>query len=170
MKKIIRIIMPVIILFLLYSFVEPYRIEIKEYDLVSEDIPAEFDGVKLVFLSDIHYGKLVTRERVKYIVERTNELAPDIILLGGDYITGAEKYLDEVFDELSELKSKYGTFSVIGNHEWPYDKHYLRVANKNNIVPVDKKISRVFIGKESIVIAGSEFYLNKKPDNKHKKF
>lgn len=149
-----------------YSFVEPYRLEIKEYNITSSDIPESFDGTKIAFLTDIHYGDMVKSEWVEYVVNKTNSLGADIILLGGDYITGDEALLDEVFSILGKLKPKYGTFSVIGNHEWPYDKHYSSVAIENSITPVDKKLSRVFIGKDSVVIAGSEFYLSKKPDGR----
>lgn len=159
-----RAILLIAAVLLVYSFVEPYRLEVKEYTVESEDIPASFDGVKLAFISDLHYGKLVNGERIEQVVEKTNALEPDIVLLGGDYITGDESLLDGVFSILGGLKPEYGTFSVIGNHEWPYDKHYKRVAVENNITPVDDRISRVFIGKESVVIAGSEFYLSKQPD------
>lgn len=149
-----------------YSLYEPFCLEIKEYDILSNDIPEAFIDAKIAFLSDIHYGDMVKTEWVEHIVEQTNSLNPDIILLGGDYITGDEALLDEVFSILGKLKPAYGTFSVIGNHEWPYDRHYASAAIKNNITPVDKKLSRVFIGKDSLVIAGSEFYLSKMPDEK----
>ncbi len=167
MKKIRVIALICILAIIVYAFIEPHHLEVKEYIVQSEDIPKAFDGMTAAFLSDFHYGSLVGDEWIEKIVEKTNALKLDLVLLGGDYITGDEEGLDKVFSILGALKPTYGTFSVIGNHEWPYEKRYTAAAMKNNITPVDRDLSRVFIGGDSIVIAGSEFYLNKKPDDRN---
>ena len=151
-------------LLLAYSFVEPYWLQIKEYEIVSDQIPPSFDGARITFLSDFHYGPLFPAERIRAIVEKTNALEPDIVLLGGDYISGGEELLDDVFPILGGLKPALGTFSVLGNHEWPYERRYRGLAEENHITPVDRKPFRVFVGTDSIVIAGSEFYLHRLPD------
>ena len=147
-----------------YAFYEPYRLEIKEYTVESHQLPQEFDGKTIAFLSDLHYDGERSGKWIKRVVDATNAQRPDIVLLGGDYITGGEELLDEAFSILGRLESATRTFCVIGNHEWPYAERYRAAAEKNGITPVDNTPSRVFIGTESVVIAGSEFYLKKMPD------
>ena len=105
-------------IFLLYSSFETRWIKITPVTIKSPDIPTTFDGKRIVFVSDIHHGTTLSRERVKKLVERINSLHPDIIVLGGDYISMEEEYIKPVFTELGKLKSNYGVFGVMGNHDY----------------------------------------------------
>ena len=59
-KKCFRVFLIICLLAVIaYSFIEPYRLEIKEYDIASSDIPESFDGAKIAFLTDIHYGDMI---------------------------------------------------------------------------------------------------------------
>jgi predicted MPP superfamily phosphohydrolase len=55
---------------------------------------------------------------VREIVEATNALKPDLILLTGDYVHRSPAYIDPVLRELSELRAKIGIVGVLGNHDW----------------------------------------------------
>ena len=56
LKKIILIIAIIGLFLTAYSLIEPYLIETKEITIKSNQIPPEFDGKRIVFLTDIHYG------------------------------------------------------------------------------------------------------------------
>lgn len=88
---------------------------IKRYDIAG-DVPASFDGATVAFISDIHYPSKFTRKRLSKMVCKLCSLSPDILLLGGDYVTSND-YLAELFDSLSGVRTTYGTFAVLGNHE-----------------------------------------------------
>jgi hypothetical protein len=79
LKKIIVIIISIFV----YSVIEPNLIEIKEIIIKSNQIPAEFDGKHILYLTDIHYGPFVSKQRLESLVNQTNSLNPDTILLGG---------------------------------------------------------------------------------------
>ena len=100
-----------------YSLIEPYLIEKKCYTFDSPDIPQAFDGSTIVFLTDIHHGSHFSRSRITKLVDQTNNLKPDIIVLGGDYIEGNAKFIDPCFDELKRLKAPLGVYGVLGNHD-----------------------------------------------------
>lgn len=80
--------------------------------------------IKIVFLSDLHYGDYYFRYRLKNIVNKVNNLNPDIVILGGDYLfvernTKFNKtILDRFFHEIGKIKSKHGIVAVLGNHEY----------------------------------------------------
>ncbi len=117
LKKLILILVILGIFFGAYSFVEPYLIQTKEITIESSQIPSEFDGKRIVFLTDIHYGPFFSKERVDSLVNQTNELKPDMILLGGDYVTSDSSAVGPVFSSLSKLKAPLGVYGVLGNND-----------------------------------------------------
>jgi uncharacterized protein len=101
----------------IYSFVEPYWLEIRTYIIVNKDIPLPFDYTKIIFLSDIHHGPYFDISRVRNVVRKINREKPDIVLLGGDYVHRSPEYIVPVFNELKELKAPLGVYGVLGNHD-----------------------------------------------------
>ena len=85
----------------------------------SSDVPPAFDGLRIAFVSDIHYGSFVSRARVRTTVDRVNALHPDLIILGGDYIYRKQSGSDirPVFAELARLRAPLGVYGVLGNHD-----------------------------------------------------
>jgi len=116
-----RILFIFILTFLLaYMLIEPYWIETKEVVIESNEIPAEFDGKKIVFLSDIHTGTFFDQSRVDAVVNQVNSLNPDLILLGGDYVDGDSAYIQPAFESLSKLEAPLGVYAVLGNKDPQY--------------------------------------------------
>ena len=54
----------------------------------SPDLPAAFDGTRIVYLADIHAGPDFSAARVGRVIDRVMALKPDLIVLGGDYVGG----------------------------------------------------------------------------------
>jgi len=106
-----------VILLVAYAFLEPYWLTVREVHIVDPDIPESFDGTRIAFLTDIHHGPDFSLARVRRAVERTNQLHPDIILLGGDYVYGDPKYIVPCFAELARLEATIGKFGALGNHD-----------------------------------------------------
>jgi predicted MPP superfamily phosphohydrolase len=143
------------VLLLAYSSLETRWIKTTRITIASQDIPTSFDGKRIVFVSDIHHGAALSRERVKKLVQRINDLHPDIIILGGDYTSRAEKYIQPVFDELRNLKSNYGVFGVMGNHDYFVDGDQTKkMMVRNGIKMCDNKSYWVKIQRDSIKIGG----------------
>lgn len=89
---------------------------VKQYDIVSEQLPAQFNGYKVAFISDLHYPSLFSAKRLDALVKKLNEISSDILLLGGDYVTD-NGYIEELFFTISSVKTADGTYAVLGNHE-----------------------------------------------------
>ena len=104
-------------LLLAYTFLEPYRIKITHILFVHSDIPPAFDNTKIIFVSDIHHGPFLARRRVASMVEKTNQLHPDIVIFGGDYVHRGPQYIIPCFEELQHVNATYGKFGVLGNHD-----------------------------------------------------
>jgi predicted MPP superfamily phosphohydrolase len=108
----------VIIAVLAYGFAETYWIRVKEYAFTDPDLPAAFDGTRIVLLTDIHRGPFFSQARVAALVERVNALEPDLLVLGGDYVFTDTGYAQSCFAELKNLRAPLGCFAVLGNHDY----------------------------------------------------
>jgi len=82
------------------------------------NLPAEFQGLKIVQISDLHVGPTIKADYARTVVEQVNALQPDLIFFTGDMVDGSVDRLSEDVEPLRDLKSKYGTYFVTGNHEY----------------------------------------------------
>jgi uncharacterized protein len=114
------VIVAVALVFVGYASSESYRLEVKEYTYASPDVPPAFDGARIVVLTDIHRSFFFSQKRVGRLVDRVNSMAPDLVVLGGDYVYGDKAYEQSAFDELGHLKAPLGTFAVLGNHDYAH--------------------------------------------------
>lgn len=90
---------------------------VKRYTVQSDRLPCGFDGLKIAFLSDLHYPSLFTPKRLGKLVAKLRETAPDVLLFGGDYVP-SEVYLDTLFSSFSSIETTFGKFAVMGNHDF----------------------------------------------------
>ena len=107
---------------------------------------------RFVLLNDIHITRAISVERIRTIVERTNQLKPDAIFLVGDIIDDKTRYIGAQLDELKHLKAPLGVYAVSGNHEL-YNGFNLWIRNFQrlgiNILINDGvrlKNSKIFVG------------------------
>ncbi len=114
------ILLIIVVLLGVYMFIEPYWIETKYITIESDQIPSQFDGKTIVFLSDIHAGPDFSQARIDSVVSQVNALNPDLILLGGDYVDGDSAYINSTFESLSKLKAPLGVYAVLGNKDPQY--------------------------------------------------
>lgn len=73
---------------------------------------------KIVQISDLHIGGLVGKSFVKEVVEKVNALSPDLIVITGDLVDIKIENAGAILDELKSLKSVYGVYYIVGNHEY----------------------------------------------------
>ncbi len=82
------------------------------------DLPQRLEGCRIVQLSDFHYdGQRLSPRLLQQAVDRVNDLAPDLIALTGDYVTRDPAPIFELVTYLSQMKSRFGTVAVLGNHD-----------------------------------------------------
>jgi hypothetical protein len=93
------------------------RLEISRVTVNLPRLPAEFDGLTIAHLSDIHYGQFIPADYVQRCVELANSLQPDLMALTGDFTLGAKAYAEPCAEILSSLKARIGKFAVLGNHD-----------------------------------------------------
>ena len=91
---------------------------VRTVEVVLPRLPAELDGFRLVQLTDLHISRLYQAPWVKAVVEKTNALNPDLILITGDLIDGTPQDRADDVSSLRDLKARLGVFAIPGNHEY----------------------------------------------------
>ena len=154
-KKIFLSLVYIGAILLIYTFIEPFWFRVNTIQMYDDDIPRSFKDFRIVFISDIHHGRMFPRERIQNVVQKINVLKPDIVFLGGDYIQGGTAFIKSCFKELSQIEARHGVYGVLGNHDhWGSAKLVRREMKRNNIVCLDNKGLWIEEGKDRIKIGG----------------
>lgn len=87
-------------------------------DIPIAKLPQEFDGFRIVQISDIHAGLTIKRDFIETIAEEIKKLSPDLIAFTGDMADGSVPHLKNDLQPLAEVYAPHGKFFVTGNHEY----------------------------------------------------
>ena len=97
----------------------PKRLVVREENLAFKDLPASFDGYRIVHLSDLHVGGYAAAGMMEKLVSTVNGLDADMIAFTGDLVNSSHSELDTaVTAALSSMRARDGVFSVVGNHDY----------------------------------------------------
>lgn len=109
------------------------EVGVKEVPVKLERLPKELSGLTIAQLTDVHIGPLIGKRFVSQVVEKTNAIRPDVIVITGDLVDGSVKELAEHAAPLADLRARYGVYFVTGNHEYysgvePWLEHLRRMG------------------------------------------
>ena len=141
------------------SEIERHWIEITHREIHLRTLPAAFDGMKVVQLSDIHLDEFTEPFLLRYAIEQINRIRPDVVLLTGDFvsyeITPRKFSLGSAWqcaEMLSEMKCPE-RYAILGNHDhWLSGTEVTRALVSNGItmlnnayLPLERNGSRVWL-------------------------
>lgn len=82
------------------------------------DLPIRLRGLRLVQLSDLHFdGIRLSEAMLAQAIATTNAQSPDLICITGDFVTSQPELIHRLTPQLQQLRSTYGTYAVLGNHD-----------------------------------------------------
>ena len=91
-------------------------------EIVLEKVDIHIDKLKtpytLIQLSDVHIGGLIGQSFIQEVVDRCNELSPDLVVITGDLVDIDITKAAPMLDELKKLKTRLGVYYIVGNHEY----------------------------------------------------
>lgn len=93
------------------------RFRVQQLTVHLPDLPAALDGLTIAHVSDIHVGRFTNTAMLDAIIQRTNEMDADLVLMTGDLIDFAIKDLPSGIDTIKQLSGRYGLFMCEGNHD-----------------------------------------------------
>ena len=127
---------------------------VRRVDIPVEGLAPDLDGFRIVQISDLHAGPTMRLAYIQRVVDKTKELAPDLIALTGDIVDGSVPRLASRVAPLQALASGDRAFFVLGNHDYysgavPWTAHFeamgFRVL-RNAHVTIAHGAARLLIG------------------------
>jgi len=99
------------------ALAEPFMLSIERQEIFLRRLPKVLDGLRIVHLSDLHYGPLTSSEHLIRAAKVANDLRPDLIFLTGDYISQDRIYAAPCAEVVGKLRARYGVYAILGNHD-----------------------------------------------------
>ncbi|MBI3004474.1 MAG: metallophosphoesterase [Ignavibacteriales bacterium] len=128
---------------------------IVEVPIPLNKLPAEFDGFRILQITDIHAGLTVKRPFVETVAGQIEELHPDLIAFTGDLADGTVSYLHKHVEPLAQLKAPFGKFFITGNHEYYSGaESWIEEADRLGYKPLINQHHVVKRGGSSLLLAG----------------
>jgi predicted MPP superfamily phosphohydrolase len=109
-----------------YGLFEASWFRVARLSVAVPNLPEPFAGTTVALVTDLHHGRYTSLHYIRTVVEVTNALRPDLILLGGDYAHEHRRYLPPCFEVLADLKAPLGVYGVLGNHDHWYSASLAR--------------------------------------------
>jgi predicted MPP superfamily phosphohydrolase len=146
------------------TYVETIWLAVERVRVPLPHLPPAFEGYRIVQLTDLHLGRTVTQALIARAVDLALRLAPDLIVLTGDYVTGT---LEEegLVAELSRLAAPDGVWATLGNHDhWTDASGVRRVLRRAGIRELQNAHTAVQRGEERLYVAGVDDIWEEKHD------
>lgn len=158
--KLFFIIVLIIGLIIAYGFfIEPKLITVKEQKITINNWPDNFNGFKIVHISDIHYGRVFDDESFQKLIDSINEQKPDIVVLTGDLIDKDTKMTTNMANKISEFLNKInattGKYAINGNNDLNFDE-WINIVTEGGFKDLNNTYDTIYKdGYSNIFIAGT---------------
>ena len=157
--KILIIIILLTVITLLYGFfINSRGFKVNEIPLY-EDIPDNYNGLKIVHISDIYYGN-DNKAELKKIVNRINLIKPDIVVFTGDLLYKDTKVDSNLNKELSRINSNIDKYYITGDNDYNNDD-ITNLLNNSGFINLNDTYNLIYKDKVPILLAGISTSKNK---------
>jgi predicted MPP superfamily phosphohydrolase len=145
------------------SLVEPERLRLRTYDIPIRNLPREFDGLRIVHISDTHYGPYTRLSYLESVVAKVNDLKPDLVFLTGDYVHYTPLAVNAGIHLFASLRKCQAIVGVLGNHDhWEgveacrmaFEKAGLPLIDNRRLFLTPGGLSHTHIEGHSLCLAG----------------
>ena len=142
---------------------ERHHLELTRASFPIAGLPEALRGLRVGFLTDIHRSQTVSHEAVVAAVQMLMAERPDLIVLGGDYVTWKDRdYIEPAAEALAPLTAPLGVIAVLGNHDDDRDMP-AALAAKGFTVLRDAR-TRVSVRGEALDFVGIRYWTYRLPD------
>src|ERR1035437_478143 len=120
-----KLILGLLVFFILYVptriIFDYYAVSIRNVVYTKQGLNPALNNFRLILISDLHADRHTDSKRLGNYIDKVNNLKPDLVLIGGDMISGNPQYIDTAAKYVGKIKAQYGVFSCRGDHDyWAY--------------------------------------------------
>ena len=129
---------------------------VRHVEIAWSELPASFDGYRIVHLSDLHCSSAARKPRFRRIVDCVNSLDPDLVAITGDFVDGLPADRLDDISPLRRLRSRDGVVGCTGNHEmyWRWDSWRGNLTGLGITFPEETGPIEIRRGESSIFVGG----------------
>ena len=140
-----------------------HELEVTRTAIAVNGLPPGLSGLRVGLLTDVHRSQLVGHQDVAAAVTALMSERPDLIVLGGDYVTwGDRRFVVPAAEALAPLSAPHGVFGILGNHD---DDHDMPAAlTKNGVQMLKDARTRLTINHEALDMIGIRFWTKRASD------
>jgi len=166
LAKFIFIIVLICLCFYAYgTYIEPKQLKVKEHKIQSDKINDNFDGFKIIGISDIHYGKYFYHDDLKKLVNKINDLNPDIVVFTGDLIDDKTKIttsmVNDISGELKRISASSGKYIISGEDDSKFDE-WENIITGGEFINLNNSYDTIYKnGYDSLLVAGISSFSDK---------
>ena len=133
------------------------NVSVRIVEFKKDHLPESLNNFKITLIADIQADKYTDDARLQNFIDKVNSTEPDLVLIAGDFITSTPDYIEESAEYVAKIKSRYGIYACIGDHDnWAYRednarsiKEITKALEKNGVMMIDNS-------KKEINVDGSE--------------
>ncbi len=125
---------------------ERHALRVVEAELLVSGLSPLHDGLRVGLVTDLHHSEFTSQADIATVVDLAMAQRTDVIVLGGDYVSFAERrYMEPCAEALAPLQAPGGVFAILGNHD---DDRYMPAAleNRGFTVLKDRRATRSLKG------------------------
>ena len=121
-------------------------------------LPPALDGLRIGLITDIHHSATVSADAISRAVTTLKMAQPDLVVLGGDYVTfGNRAYVEPVAELLTPLSgASFGSFAVLGNHD--DDRDMPAALSRQGFTVLKDQHTRISIRGEEVDLVGIRYW------------
>ncbi len=134
-------------------WVETEWLEVVRRELHFEQLPAGLDGLRIALLADFHLYPNTRLEFIEQCVTAAQQLQPDLVVLGGDFVQAKAEAIFDLAPALARLNSTLGTFCILGNHDYWKGRKIVERGLQDSRLPLLRNAGR------TLRYCGENFYL-----------
>ena len=139
---------------------ERFHIGLTRETLAVSGLPPALAGLRIGLVTDLHRSETVSHEMVDRAVRMVMAEAPDLVILGGDYVTwGDRRFVGPAADALAPLSAPHGVFAVLGNHD--NDRDVPAALTSKGFVVLRDARTRLTVRGETLDLAGIRYWTSR---------
>jgi uncharacterized protein len=136
---------------------ERHHLAVTRADLPCRGLPLALQGVRIGLITDTHYSAYTALSFISRAVELLQAEGPDLIVLGGDYVTRQQhSYIGNAAVPFGRLRAPSGVFAVLGNHD--DDVEMPRALRRQGVAVLRDARTRLTLKGESVDLIGLRYW------------
>ena len=133
-----------------------FNYQIRKTKLKIVGLPASFQGLKILQISDLHLGSFVSVAPIKRAVELINEQRADLVFFTGDLVNNKSDEAEQFIDILKTVTAPMGVYSILGNHDYgdyvEWSSEEAKRANLKRLIEIHGEMGWKILLNENVIL------------------